>query len=174
MAKTEIKIGIKIISELKSFVSLIVHNEALLNNFRRSPEDFTRNRKLPFERLVLLIVKLCKKTLSIELEKFFEELGAPNTCSVSAFTQQRIKLKPSFFCLWNRVLCSSFYCYAGSDIRQWKALRVIAADGSNVSLINTPVLNGHFGGASNQNCNFVQAKHFTTTTCSISLFFILK
>ena len=160
MAKTEIKIGIKIISELKSFISQVVQNEILLDNFRKSAKDFTRNRKLPFERLVLLIVKLCKKTLSIELEKFFDELGDPNSCSVSAFTQQRIKLKSSFFCLWNRVLWSSFYYYSKSDIKQWKGLRIIGADGSNVSLVNTPALNGYFGGASNQSCSFVQAKTF--------------
>jgi hypothetical protein len=157
----EIKIGIKIISELKSFVTLTVQNDAMLNLFRKSEKDFTRNRKLPFERLVLLIVKLCKKTLSIELEKFFEELGGHNACSVSAFTQQRIKLKAAFFCWWNNVLLSSYYHYAGlDDIKRWQGFRVVAADGSNVSLVNTPVLNSYFGGASNQSCCFVQAKTF--------------
>ncbi|WPU98265.1 IS4 family transposase [Mucilaginibacter sp. cycad4] len=161
MARTEIKIGIKIISELKSFVSLIVQNEPLLNNFRKSEKDFTRNRKLPFERLVLLIVKLCKKTLSIELEKFFEELGGQSPCSVSAFTQQRIKLKASFFYWWNNVLLSSYYHHAKQgDIKRWKGFRVVSADGSNVSLVNTPVLSNYFGGASNQSGCFVQAKTF--------------
>jgi len=161
MAKTEIKIGIKIISELKSFVSLIIQNDHLLDNFRKSSKDFTRSRKLPFERLVLLIVKLCKKTLSIELEKFFEELGDRNTCSVSAFTQQRIKLKATFFYWWNKVLVSSYYHYAGQGtIKRWKGYRIVAADGSNVSLVNTPALNSYFGGASNQSCSFVQAKTF--------------
>jgi hypothetical protein len=157
---TEIKIGIKIISELKSFVSLISQDERSLDEFRKSNKDFTRNRKLPFERLVLLIVKLCKKTLSIELEKFFEELGESEACSVSAFTQQRIKLKASFFYWWNRVLWSSYYHYGGPAIKQWKDYRIIAADGSNVSLVNTPVLNRHFGCKSNQNGSFVQAKTF--------------
>jgi Transposase DDE domain len=157
---TEIKIGIKIISELKSFVSITTQNDKLLDSFRKSNKDFTRNRKLPFEHVVLLIVKLCKKTLSIELEKFFEELGSSHTCSVSAFTQQRIKLKASFFYWWNRVLWSSYYHYSGSAIKQWRGLRVIAADGSNVSLVNTPALNGYFGGQRNQNGSFVQAKTF--------------
>lgn len=156
----EIKIGIKIISELKSFVSLVVQDDHLLGNFRKSDKDFTRNRKLPFERLVLLIIKLCKKTLSIELEKFFEELGDPDVCSVSAFTQQRTKLKASFFYWWNRILWSSYYHYDGLNIKQWKEFRVIAADGSNVGLVNTPALNGHFGGQSNQSSSFVQAKTF--------------
>jgi hypothetical protein len=158
MAKTEIKIGIKVISELKSFVSLIMDSEKLLSNFRKSDKDFTRNRKLPFERLVLLIVKLCKKTLSIELEKFFEDLGDSGTCSVSAFTQQRIKLKPSFFCWWNQVLWSSFYYYASPDVKRWNGFRVVAVDGSNVSLVNTPSLSSYFGGQGNQASSFVQAK----------------
>jgi Transposase DDE domain len=58
------------------------------------------------------------------------------------------------------VLWSSFYYYSRSDIRQWKSFRVIGADGSNVSLVNTPALNSYFGGASNQSCSFVQAKTF--------------
>jgi hypothetical protein len=157
---TEIKIGIKIISELKSFVSFVVQSDDLLDRFRKTDKDFTRNRKLPFERLVLLIAKLCKKTLSIELERFFEELGEPEACSVSAFTQQRIKLKASFFDWWNRVLWSSYYHYSGTEVKRCKGFRVIAADGSNVSLINTPVLNKYFGGQSNQISSFVQAKTF--------------
>lgn len=161
MAKTAIKVGIKIISELKSFVSQTAQNDETLSFFKKSAKDFTRNRKLPFERLVLLITKLCKKTLSVELELFFEELGYRNTCSVSAFTQQRIKLKASFFFWWNKVLLNSYYHYSRpNDIKRWKGFRIVAADGSNVSLVNTPVLNSHFGGASNQNCSFVQAKTF--------------
>lgn len=155
-----VKIGVKVISELKNFIFLVASQEHVMNNFRKSEKDFTRNRKLPFERLVLLITKLCKKTLSIELEKFFEELGDPDPCSVSAFTQQRIKLKASFFYWWNRVLWGSYYHYSGSESKQWKGFRVIAADGSNISLINTPALNKHFGGQSNQHDSFVQAKTF--------------
>jgi hypothetical protein len=156
----EIETGIKIISELKSFVSLIVQNDNLLNNFRKSPGDFTRNRKLPFDKLVLLIAKLCKKTLSIELECFFDELGDPNSCSVSAFSQQRNKLKSSFFCLWNKLLCDSYYHYGVENIKRWKGFRVTAADGSNVTLVNTPALNGYFGGSNNMCGLFVLAKTF--------------
>ena len=52
----------------------VASQEVVLDCFRRSNRDFTRNRKLPFDRLVLLIAKLCKKTLSIELEQIFKEL----------------------------------------------------------------------------------------------------
>jgi hypothetical protein len=156
----EVKIGVKIISELKNFVTQVIHQEDVLDLFRKSGKDFTRNRKLPFDRLVLLIAKLCKKTLSIELEGFFQELGEDQSCSVSAFTQQRIKLKASFFYWWNQVLWKSYYHYSGENSHRWNGLRIIAADGSNISLLNTPALSRHFGGQSNSHGSFTQAKTF--------------
>lgn len=152
--------NLKIIEELKLFVALINQQPALLEKLSTTPNSFTRKRKLPFERLVLLIAKLCKKTLSVEIEKFFEELAVPMPCSVSAFTQQRMKLEAIFFNLWNQLLIACYYHYYGDEVKRWKGYRIIAADGSNISLINTPALHTYFGGQSNQMCSFVQAKTF--------------
>jgi hypothetical protein len=153
-------VNLKIVSELKSFVSIVSSSRDVLQAFCATDKDFTRNRKLPFERLVLLVSKLCKKTLSIELEKFFEEIDCPLSCSVSAYTQQRIKLNPMFFYMWNMVLWGSFYLYASNKTKLWSGYRVVAADGSSVTLDNNKVLSEHFGGQSNQQTNFVLAKTF--------------
>lgn len=153
-------VNVKIIAELKSFIIMIAGNREILNQFCVSDRDFIRKRKLPFEKLALLIARLCKKTLSVELEKFFEEMGCSMSCSVSAFTQQRIKLEPLFFYFWNKVLWSSYYLYYGDKVKRWKGYRVIAADGSGVSLINNTALSKYFGGQSNQQTFFVQAKTF--------------
>lgn len=153
-------VNVKIIAELKNFITMVAGDRMLLNKFCCSQTDFTRNRKLPFEKLTLLIAKLCKKTLSIELEKFFEEMDASMPCSVSAFTQQRIKLMPVFFYFWNMVLWKSYYLYYEDAVKRWKGYRVIAADGSTVSLINNAALNNYFGGQSNQQTFFVLAKTF--------------
>lgn len=153
-------VNIKVISELKSFISLVTSEDVYLDKFRVSKNDFSRIRKLPFASLVLFITKLNKKTLSIELEKFFEEMGSKLDCSVSAFTQQRSKLKPIFFYYWNIVLWSSYYFYAEDKVKRWKGYRVVAADGSSISLINNATLSKHFGGQSNQTCKFVLAKTF--------------
>ncbi|VTP95809.1 Uncharacterised protein [Sphingobacterium daejeonense] len=103
---------------------------------------------------------MCKRTLSVELEGFFGELGKKISCSVSAFSQQRSKLSPLFFLVWNRVLCESFLRHAPGDTRRWMGYRLIAVDGSNLALVNTPSLQANFGGQSNQNSSFVQAKTF--------------
>lgn len=152
--------NLKIIGRLKRFVTVISSHKGFLQKFSVSDQDFVRDRKLPFPKLVLFIFKLCKKSLSIELEKFFEEIGKPMECSVSAFVQQRVKLKPHFFSCWNRLLQKSFYLYYGNAVKRWKGYRLVAGDGSAISLINTPSLNNHFGGQSNQHSDFVQAKTF--------------
>ncbi len=151
--------NIKIISELKKIVSLVTDNREILDKFCRSEKDFTKERKLSFDKLTLLIARLCKKTLSVEIENFFDELNVPMPCSVSAFTQQRIKLEPLFFYYWNMVLCRSYYIYS-TDIKRWKGYRLVAGDGSSVSLVNTPALSDYFGGQSNQEKSFVLAKTF--------------
>lgn len=152
--------NVKIIHELKRFLTRVSRDPDLIRQFSHSNNDFTRNRKLPFEKLVLLITKLCKKTLSVELEKYFEEINVPMPCSVSAFSQQRIKLGPSFFYCWNMVLWLNYYLHHEKAVKRWKTYRLIAADGSGISLINNNSLNEYFGGQSNRHGSFVQGKTF--------------
>jgi hypothetical protein len=150
--------NLKIIEELKQFISLVNEHPEVLEEFTTNNRAFTRERKLTFPRLVLLIGKLCKKTLSVELDKFFEELDIKLSCTVSAFTQQRQKLQPLFYKAWNEILLLSYYYHYETIVKRWKGYRLIAVDGSNVSLVNTTALQDHFGGQSNQQCSFVQAK----------------
>ena len=144
--------NVKLIQELKEFVSIVSSEDELLAHFRCSPNDFVRCRKLPFEKLVLLIAKLCKKTLSVEIENFFTESGQSQCCSVSAFVQQRIK--------WNRFLCSTWYHINQDSVKRWKGYRIVAADGSNATLVNNEALSKHFGGQRNQQSFFTVAKTF--------------
>ena len=152
--------NVKLIQELKEFVSIVSNDKELLAHFRCSPSDFVRSRKLPFEKLVLLIVKLCKKTLSVEIDNFFTEAGQAQSCSVSAFVQQRIKLRPLFFSFWNKFLCSTWYRLNKDAVKRWKGYRVVAADGSNATLVNTEALSKHFGGQRNQQSFYTVAKTF--------------
>jgi hypothetical protein len=89
--------NLQLIAELKAFITELSLDTDLFNKVRISPKDFTRTRKLPFEQLVYFISKLCKKTLSVELEDFFSASGYGINCSVSGFVQQRLKLNPLFF-----------------------------------------------------------------------------
>jgi len=81
-------VNVKIITELKNFVSLIASDRSVLRDYCMSDNDFIRTRKLPFDKLVVLIMQLCKKTLSVELDHFFAQMDMKHSCSVSAFVQQ--------------------------------------------------------------------------------------
>ena len=60
-------------------------------DFCRCPEkDFTRNRKLPFEKLLTLLVKMGGHSLGDEMLDCLEFEKTP--ASVSALVQQRSKL----------------------------------------------------------------------------------
>lgn len=152
--------NIKIIEELKEFISIVSNNPEILKEFTTVSSDFSRKRKLSFERIVILIAKLCKKTLSVEIEQFFKEANIPMTYSVSAFSQQRLKLNPEFYVVWNELLCACFYHYHHGAVKRWQGYRLVAGDGSNVSLVKTPALESYFGGQGNQSGTFVQGKTF--------------
>jgi len=152
--------NVRILYALKSFLKEVNEKTEYKTLFRISVTDFTRNRKLSFDKLVLLIVRLCKKTLSVELEHFFAEVNGGYPCSVAAFSLQRMKLKPTFYYSWNKCLCSSFYSEYGNKIKRWRGFRVIGCDGSSISLVNKPALAKYFGGQSNQSGSFVVAKTF--------------
>lgn len=155
-------VNVKIISELIEFLRICITNADVQDCFRASKRCFTRNRKLTFVRLVLFICKLGKRTLSVELDSFFgTDLSLDHTCTVSAFSQQRKKLSPEVFRIWNEVLYRSFYHYANaSQCKKWRGYRILAADGSKISLISTKTLQDHFGDHRNQRAQFCGAQAF--------------
>lgn len=155
-----LSVNVKIIEELKNFLFLVSKDQQLLSVFRTSEKDFTRNRKLPFEKLVLLIAKLCKKTLSVEIEQFFEQINIDLPCSVSAFSQQRMKLDGLFFYWWNMVLWQTFYVLGGENVKKWKGYRVIAGDGSSVTLVNNRSIGSYFGGQNNQYDSYIGGRTY--------------
>lgn len=150
--------NLKIIFELKEFLVNISENSEYKKYFSNAKTDFTRDRKLPFEKLVLMLVRLCKKTLSVEIDNFFEQTNNPTSYTVSAFCLQRKKLNPSFFYSWNMVLWMTFYNEYGNQVKRWRGFKVLGCDGSNITLVNKSELQKYFGGQSNQNGSFVIAK----------------
>ena len=152
--------NLELIEELKQFCSIITSDNDIFNHFRSSDKDFTRNRKLPLEKLAFLIARLCKKTLSREIESYFKDIGIEEECSVSAFIQQRKKLAPAFFNVWNQYLCRTWYELNADRIKRFGKYRVVAVDGSNVTLINKEQLTAHFSGQGNGVSTYTIGKTF--------------
>lgn len=143
--------NLKIINDLKNFISESATQAELRELFTTSKSDFSRERKLGFERLVLLLINFFRKSYSLEIAEFYNwiELGE-FTVSKSAFCQQRMKIKSLFFACLNEILVQSFYEHYGKGIKRWHGMRLIAIDGSTAYLINNEDVIKHFGTQSNQ------------------------
>jgi hypothetical protein len=145
--------NLRIITDLKKFLMQISSHKELWRSSVVSEKAFTRNRRLPFSTLVLMILNLPKRSLNVELHSFFAHINRIR-CGKSAFSMQRTKLKPYFFQLWNKVLVHSFYHHYNERVKRWKGFILLAFDGTVISLPNTPELSAIYGYASNQRGGF--------------------
>ena len=113
--------------------------------FVRNPEkDFTRNRKISFQDILLFF--LCKEggNLTTELFRYFKLM--PDSASISAFIQQRDKILPeafiTLFHLFTRKVCPQ---------KLYNGLRLLAADGSDIQIPTNPNdTDSYFPGSSGQ------------------------
>ena len=111
--------NLKIIFDLKNFISQTSVDSKLRHLFVLSPSDFIRNRKLGFERLVYLLLNFMKKSYSIEIAAFYDQIDAIDMkVTKSAFCQQRMKIKALFFAGLNEVLVKSFYQHYDKAVRR--------------------------------------------------------
>lgn len=151
--------NVKIIEDLQAFIALTSEDAGVRRHFTSSPSDFTRKRLLPLQRVVQLIVGLLKRSLSVELQEFFSSVvKTSQTCTKGAFSQQRQKLKASFFEFMNHLLVSSFYEHYRGAEQRWRGFLLLACDGSTVYLPCKPTLREHFGVQVNQHSETVMAR----------------
>jgi hypothetical protein len=60
-----VKANLKIIDELKMFLDEISKDEGLRKLITNGEHDFSRNRKLPLDRVAGIIINMPKRSLSI-------------------------------------------------------------------------------------------------------------
>ncbi|WP_244970344.1 IS4 family transposase [Flavobacterium macrobrachii] len=133
------------------------------DNFKTNPEDFTRNRKQSFSGTILFMLNFLTRSLSIEIVNFLSFLKrkdiAQEAFSKSAFVQARKKIKPEVFKHLNQRIIEEFYKDNSGVLRQFDNLRILAMDGSRLTLPFTKELEEIYGQTKNQtNTYIVQTK----------------
>lgn len=141
-----VEANLKIIKELKEFLRIINSESEVKKIFVQKSSDFTRKRKLTYDRTVFLILNMLKRSLSIEIQDFFDNcISDTLSCSKSAFTIQRKKLNPFFFEIWNKLLVDCFYIYYEDKVKRWNNFLLIAVDGSTAYLVDKQAVKEYFG-----------------------------
>jgi len=154
-----VQTNVKIIEELKTFLEYVCNDIKLRKLITQSEGDFSRERKLTLERVACLIINMPKRSLSIEIQEFFDSLGKDlEPATKGAFSLQRSKLKGLFFEVWNDWLVRCFYHYYGTKVKRWRGFRLQAVDGSTMYLMNRKEVIEHFGTQDNQHTSIAMAR----------------
>ena len=113
--------------------------------FSQNPgKDFTRNRKIPFSKIVSFLLAMEGGTLTTELLKRFG--CSPDAASASAFVQQRSKLAPETF-----PALFDLFVSKTQPTKLYKGFRLFAADGSDIQIPNNPGhISSHYPGTNGQ------------------------
>lgn len=137
-------------------------SKKLKEEFRVSKKYFTRVRKQTFHLILLFMLNMLRKSLAIEIENFSTFLGKKSTTSKftkSAFVQARKKIKPEVFKHLSDTLVKEFYTDNDLAIKKWKGFRLLAVDGSRITLPITKELKYYYGETKNQSStSIVQAR----------------
>lgn len=110
-----------------------------------STSAFTRERKLTFNSVIMLILRKSVKSLQNRLNEFFDKLNTNITpATSSAFTQARSKLSHSAFIALNKEgIIDNFY--ADGTYKKWRDFRLLAVDGSKITLPSSEEIKEEFG-----------------------------
>lgn len=114
----------------------------LLERYRRSESCFTRERKLGFNIVVILILQKSMKSLSCKLHEFFGH--TKDTATAGAFTQARAKFSHQFFKDVNRRSYTEGW-YSDGDYKRYKGYRLLAIDGTKIRLPDSGSVREEFG-----------------------------
>lgn len=110
---------------------------------KSSPNDFTRNRKLSFSSVFLLIFRNTVKSLQVMLNEYSIHRELDITITASAFTKARKKLRHTAFIELYEKLKNIYY--KNDDVKKAYGFRIIGFDGSDIILPNTHDMRQEFG-----------------------------
>lgn len=154
-----VEANVKIIEELKYFLETVATDASIRKLVTQADGDFSRDRKLPMQRVAGLIINMPKRSLSIEIQEFFDSLEKDLEPSTKgAFSLQRTKLQALFFQVWNKWLVNCFYHYYGDKVKRWRGFLLQAVDGSTAYLINKREVIEYFGTQDNQHVSVPMAR----------------
>ena len=143
-----LKTNVQILEETRTFLKEAEQNKI---DYVTHKGAFSKPKKLSFLHVILFLLQLPKKSLSVELEDFYDELKSPELiCTKSALSQARYKLKEDFFEKWNKELVKSYYTDNDEGVMLWNGFQLHGVDGTTAYLPTNELIKERFGVHTNQ------------------------
>lgn len=122
-----------------------INEREFLERARKKPEDFTRNRKMPFNQLVLFMLNMIKSSIQTCLDNFFENTGQEEVhMAQQSFSEAREKINWEAFRVLFRMIVDLIY---SRYYETWHGYRLSAIDGSKIQIPDDQKLRDYFGTA---------------------------
>jgi CheY-like chemotaxis protein len=134
----------------------VIYSDTIIEDYRMNRTDFSRTRKQPFGDMLLFMINFLKKSLPIEIDNFVNYINSGTRVlkikdfTKSAFVQKRRKINPEVFKYLTTVISDNFYVDHNPDVNFLHGFRILAVDGSKISLPFTEELKEAFGVSKNQ------------------------
>ena len=137
-----IKYGYKGLNKIRSKIQ----RTELKEKWRKSITDFTRKRKMDFEKLIHYILNKKGLSTNMEINNFFNKIDEDTDMSAQSLLAQRLKLKPEVFVELNEDYLKGFYMeYRDTDVKNYKGYILKAIDGTDFEIPNTEKSKDTFG-----------------------------
>ena len=122
----------------------MIYSENFKSQSRSKPNDFTRNRKMPFEEVILFMLMSLKCSTQTALRRFFIAMGMGITMTMKqqSFSDARKKIKIEAFIELFRL---SSFTMAEECNAKWNGYKVYAIDGTKIALPTDKKLAEYFG-----------------------------
>ncbi|MCD8499995.1 MAG: IS4 family transposase, partial [Gammaproteobacteria bacterium] len=114
-----------------------------INKHKSNPTAFIRVRKLAFITVFVLILRNSVKSLQLMLNEFILETKQCYTITSGAFTKARKKLKHTAYVELNADIVDLYY--RDGDIKRFRGYRLLAFDGSKITLPQGEAIKNEFG-----------------------------
>lgn len=129
--------------KLFEIIQQLVSSPEFMKESRATESSFTRERKLPFQELVLFFLKGVAKTTSVEIAEYFQQMNKEQTvCSKQAVSKARQNLRHEAFTKLNDAIMAEYY---RQKPKTYKGFRLLAADGSMIELPDGEAIGTAFG-----------------------------
>ena len=129
-------------STISNVTNEMVYNNDFKDAVKKNPFDFIRNRKMPFEEVVIFVLMSFKCSTQSALRRFFTMLGKSTFMQQQSFSEARAKISVTAFVM---LFKATVKVMTEACNNNWHGYLVHAIDGSKIALPSDKTLRAHFG-----------------------------
>jgi hypothetical protein len=117
------------------------------NRSKKREQDFSRERKMPFKKLIWFMLGTVKESSQNALERFFPKIKETAHMSRQAFSMARQKVKREAFRELFQASAEGSY---NEELKDWRGYLLMAVDGSRIALPPDEALRKYYGVIGNE------------------------